>query len=69
MQFFLLAACCDADSVKISDDAAAREQLSKVVEVLVADKVSNFDDCIAWARLKFQVTLAAELRSCLCASS
>eukprot|EP00775_Hariotina_reticulata_P006408 gene6408-6639_t len=43
-----------ADSVKTSDDAAAREALSKVVEVLVADKVSSFDDCIAWARLKFQ---------------
>jgi hypothetical protein len=31
------------------------EQLAKVVEVLVRDKVASFDDCIAWARLKFQV--------------
>jgi hypothetical protein len=42
--------------VKSSADAAAREQLAKVVEVLVRDKVASFDDCIAWARLKFQVS-------------
>lgn len=41
--------------MKSSADAAAREQLAKVVEVLVRDKVASFDDCIAWARLKFQV--------------
>lgn len=45
---------CPADAVKSSADAAAREQLAKVVEVLVADKVASFDDCVAWARLKFQ---------------
>jgi hypothetical protein len=44
-----------AEAVKSSADAAAREQLAKVVEVLVADKVASFEDCIAWARLKFQV--------------
>eukprot|EP00879_Flechtneria_rotunda_P011893 GHRR01012422.1.p1 GENE.GHRR01012422.1~~GHRR01012422.1.p1 ORF type:complete len:887 (+),score=280.88 GHRR01012422.1:1076-3736(+) len=42
------------ETVQTSADAAAREQLAKVVEVLAADKVSTFDDCIAWARLKFQ---------------
>ncbi|WIA10070.1 hypothetical protein OEZ85_010280 [Tetradesmus obliquus] len=42
------------EAVKSSADAAAREQLAKVVEVLVADKVASFEDCIAWARLKFQ---------------
>jgi ubiquitin-activating enzyme E1 len=42
------------ETVKSSADAAAREQLAKVVEVLVRDKVASFDDCIAWARLKFQ---------------
>lgn len=48
--------CSNAtDTVKVSADAAAREQLAKVVEVLVGDKVASFDDCIAWARLKFQV--------------
>lgn len=46
---------CLAEAVKSSADAAAREQLAKVVEVLVADKVASFEDCIAWARLKFQV--------------
>jgi hypothetical protein len=54
----LLAVCCcllSAEAVKSSADAAAREQLAKVVEVLVRDKVASFEDCIAWARLKFQV--------------
>lgn len=44
-----------ADTVKSSADAAAREQLAKVVEVLCRDKVASFEECIAWARLKFQV--------------
>ena len=44
-----------ADTVRASADAAAREQMAKVVEVLVRDKVAGFDDCVAWARLKFQV--------------
>jgi hypothetical protein len=48
-----------ADTVKTSADAAAREQLAKVVEVLVRDKVSSFEDCVAWGRLKFQVRLGA----------
>lgn len=46
-----------ADTVKTSADAAAREQLAKVVEVLVRDKVLSFEDCVAWGRLKFQVGL------------
>jgi ubiquitin-activating enzyme E1 len=41
-------------SVQSSSDAAAREQLEKVVEVLVQDKCKTFEDCIAWARKKFQ---------------
>lgn len=50
--------CAVADAVRTSADAAAREQLAKVVEVLAADKVASFEDCIAWARLKFQVHVA-----------
>jgi hypothetical protein len=50
-----------AEAVKSSADAAAREQLAKVVEVLVADKVASFEDCIAWARLKFQVGRGGEM--------
>jgi hypothetical protein len=49
-----------AEAVKSSADAAAREQLAKVVEVLVADKVASFEDCITWARLKFQVRRSEE---------
>eukprot|EP00884_Botryococcus_braunii_P010809 jgi/Botrbrau1/1972/Bobra.0052s0015.1 len=41
-------------SVRASSDAAAREQMEKVVEVLVTDRCTTFEDCIRWARLKFQ---------------
>lgn len=44
-----------AAAVKASSDAAAREQLEKVVEVLVTERCSSFEDCVAWARRKFQV--------------
>lgn len=42
------------DTVKTSGDAAAREQLAKVVEVLVSERAVTFADCVSWARLKFQ---------------
>lgn len=45
-----------AAAIKASSDAAAREQLEKVVEVLVAERCSSFEDCIGWARRKFQVS-------------
>lgn len=38
-----------------ASDAAAREQLEKVVEVLVTERCRTFEDCIAWARKRFQV--------------
>lgn len=41
-------------SVKSSSDAAAREQLEKVVEALVSERCGSFEDAIAWARHKFQ---------------
>lgn len=41
-------------SVKSSSDAAAREQLERVVEVLVSERCVTFDDCIVWARQRFQ---------------
>jgi ubiquitin-activating enzyme E1 len=41
-------------SAKASSDAAAREQLEKVVEVLVTERCTSFEDCISWARRKFQ---------------
>jgi ubiquitin-activating enzyme E1 len=41
-------------AIRANPDAAAREQLEKVVDVLVGDSVCRtFDDCIAWARLRF----------------
>jgi len=42
------------DSVRTSADAAAREQLAKVVDVLCTEQVSSFDDCLAWGRKKFE---------------
>lgn len=42
------------NSAKASSDAAARGQLEKVVEVLVSERCGSFEDCIAWARRKFQ---------------
>ena len=40
--------------VKASSDAAAREQLEKVVEALVTERCHSFEDAVAWARRKFQ---------------
>ncbi len=37
-----------------ASDAAAREQLEKVVEVLVTERCTSMEDCIEWARKKFQ---------------
>ncbi|KAK9812201.1 hypothetical protein WJX73_003893 [Symbiochloris irregularis] len=42
-------------AIRSASDAAAREQLEKVVEVLVTEKCRTFEDCIAWARKRFQV--------------
>ena len=44
-------ACCCVQS----SDSAAREQLEKVVEVLDTRRCRIFEDCIAWARHRFQV--------------
>jgi hypothetical protein len=43
--------CCRVQS----SDSAAREQLEKVVEVLDTERCISFEDCIAWARHRFQV--------------
>lgn len=40
--------------VRNSSDAAAREQLERVVEALVTERCATFEDAIAWARRKFQ---------------
>ena len=41
-------------AIRQNPDAAAREQVEKVADLLVLDSVSTFNDCVAWARLKFQ---------------
>ena len=42
-----------------ASDSAAREQLEKVVEVLDTERCTSFQDCVAWARHRFQVRCAA----------
>ncbi|DBB17709.1 TPA: NEDD8-activating protein uba3 [Trebouxia sp. C0006] len=51
---FLLQPAAYIQAVKQASDAAAREQLEKVFEVLVTDACKTFQDCIQWACLKFQ---------------
>ena len=47
------------DTVQASD-AAAREQLEKVVECLITERCHTFEDCIAWARHRLQVCEPAQ---------
>ena len=41
-------------AVRSSSDAAAREQLERVVEAVVSERCASFEDAVAWARRKFQ---------------
>ena len=41
-------------ALKSNSDAAAREQLEKIVEALVSEQCSTFEEAIAWTRRKFQ---------------
>ena len=52
--------CCCVQS----SDSAAREQLEKVVEVLDTERCTTFEDCIAWARHRFQVRHESWNRPC-----
>ena len=49
-------------SVWQASDAAAREQLERVVEVLVTERCKTIEDCIEWARRKFQASSDTEGR-------
>ena len=51
------------DTVKKSSDAAARDQLEKVVAVLADERCTNFQDCLAWARNVFQASSLTTLFS------
>lgn len=42
-------------AIQQASDAAARGQLENVVEILVDDRCVTFQDCVAWARKKFEV--------------
>lgn len=42
--------------IQQASDAAAREQLENIVDILVNDRCVTFQDCIAWARKKFEVS-------------
>lgn len=41
-------------TIKHNADAAAREQLQGVVELLVTDRATTYEQCIQWARTRFQ---------------
>ena len=47
-----------------ASDAAAREQLERVVEVLVTERCRTMEDCIEWARKKFQASSDVETSGC-----
>ena len=42
-------------AIQQASDAAARGQLELVHEVLVSDRCATFQDCVSWARKKFEV--------------
>ena len=44
-------------AIQQASDAAARGQLELVYEVLVSDRCATFQDCVSWARKKFEVLL------------
>lgn len=41
-------------AMKSTGDAQSRELLERVVECLVSERCETFDDCISWARTKFE---------------
>ena len=43
-------------NVRANSDAAAREALENVVDLLVTNRCKSFDDCIVWARKLFEVS-------------
>jgi ubiquitin-activating enzyme E1 len=43
-----------ATAARTAGDAQARDQLERVIECLDRDKCETFQDCITWARLKFE---------------
>lgn len=42
-------------AMKSAGDAQARELLERVVECLVTERCTTFEDCITWARTKYVV--------------
>ncbi|KAG8093490.1 hypothetical protein GUJ93_ZPchr0012g20633 [Zizania palustris] len=43
-----------ATAARTAGDAQARDQLERVIECLDREKCESFQDCITWARLKFE---------------
>jgi molybdopterin/thiamine biosynthesis adenylyltransferase len=43
-----------ATAARTAGDVQARDQLERVIECLETDKCETFQDCITWARLKFE---------------
>lgn len=49
-------------AVRANSDAAARESLENVVDLLVTSSCTSFEDCVAWARKLFEVSADEVLR-------
>ena len=43
-----------ATAARQAGDAAARENLEKAAECLLTSRCSTYEECVTWARLKFQ---------------
>jgi ThiF family/Ubiquitin-activating enzyme active site len=56
-------------AVRQSADAAAREQLETVVDVLVTSSCASFEDCVAWARRRFEVCVCVGVCGCVVSSA
>ena len=46
-----------AAAMRKAGDAQARELLERVRECLDKERCDKFEDCIAWARLKYDISL------------
>ncbi|XP_014489657.1 ubiquitin-activating enzyme E1 1 [Vigna radiata var. radiata] len=49
-------------SMRNAGDAQARDNLERVLECLDSDKCETFEDCITWARLKFEDYFASRVK-------
>eukprot|EP00850_Spirogloea_muscicola_P006789 SM000033S12310 [mRNA] locus=s33:1758:6785:+ [translate_table: standard] len=49
-------------AIRTAGDAQAREAVGRVVDCLVTERCTSFEDCIAWARLRFEDYFASRVK-------